>query len=402
MLWARRVLCLLGMMTNPMTHRTDAQPAGAPPAVLIAEDSADVLEALRLLLKAEGYETRGASSPRAALVALEDRSFDLLLLDLNYERDTTSGAEGLDLLAGVRTIDPLLPVVVMTAWGSIELAVEAMQRGARDFIQKPWENERLLAVLRTQIEEGRAARRRPGDQRREMEKLGELQRGLMPRSIPQLPRMRIVAVSRPAGEVGGDYFDVLPSTADRAGLCIADVVGKGIPAALQMANLQAAVKAFSAEDVAPSSLVSRVNRIICHNFAAGRFISFFYAWLDARARTLAWSNAGHNPPLLVRASGEVERLETGGPVLGEFPDWRFDEGRAALAPGDRLLLYTDGLTEAANGAGEEFGEERVIALLREKRRMDAAALQRELLAAVAAHAAGMLHDDTTWLLVAVE
>jgi sigma-B regulation protein RsbU (phosphoserine phosphatase) len=162
------------------------------------------------------------------------------------------------------------------------------------------------------------------------------------------------------------------------------------------------VKAFSAEDVAPSSLVSRVNRIICHNFAAGRFISFFYAWLDARARTLAWSNAGHNSPLLVRASGEVERLETGGPVLGEFPDWRFDEGRAALAPGDRLLLYTDGLTEAANGAGEEFGEERVIALLREKRRMDAAALQRELLAAVAAHAAGMLHDDTTWLLVAVE
>ena len=120
--------------------------------VLIADDQPDVREALRLLLKAEGYETQAVASPAEVLAALDARDFDAILMDLNYARDTTSGQEGLDLLARVQAMDSALPVVVMTAWGSVELAVEAMRRGARDFVQKPWENARLLAVLRTQIE----------------------------------------------------------------------------------------------------------------------------------------------------------------------------------------------------------------------------------------------------------
>ena len=129
------------------------------PRVLIADDQSDVLEALRLLLKAEGFQLETASSPAGVLAATEAREFDVALIDLNYTRDTTSGEEGLNLLSRIQSTDPTLPVVVMTAWGSVEVAVEAMRRGARDFIQKPWDNARLLAIIRTQIELSQALRK---------------------------------------------------------------------------------------------------------------------------------------------------------------------------------------------------------------------------------------------------
>ncbi len=129
------------------------------PRVLIADDQPDVLEALRLLLKAEGYQSELVSSPAGVLNALDAREFDVVLIDLNYARDTTSGQEGLDLLSRIQALDSTLPVVVMTAWSSVKVAVEAMRRGARDFIQKPWENERLVSILRTQIELSRALRK---------------------------------------------------------------------------------------------------------------------------------------------------------------------------------------------------------------------------------------------------
>ncbi|MEK6281408.1 MAG: sigma-54 dependent transcriptional regulator [Acidobacteriota bacterium] len=129
------------------------------PRILIADDQADVLAALRLLLKGEGFQTETASSPAGVLKAVDSQELDVVLIDLNYARDTTSGSEGLDLLTGIQAVDPTLPVVVMTAWGSVNLAVEAMRRGARDFIQKPWDNARLLAVLRTQVELADALRR---------------------------------------------------------------------------------------------------------------------------------------------------------------------------------------------------------------------------------------------------
>ena len=129
-----------------------------PYRVLIADDQADIRDALRLLLKREGYETHAVASPADALSAIEAREFDSVLIDLNYARDTTSGQEGLDLLTRIQMLDSTLPVVVMTAWSSVEIAVEAMRRGARDFLQKPWENQRLLAILRTQIDLRQALR----------------------------------------------------------------------------------------------------------------------------------------------------------------------------------------------------------------------------------------------------
>jgi len=160
----------------------------APPArILIADDQPDVLEALRLLLKTDRYATETASSPAAVLDAVRRREYDALLMDLNYARDTTSGQEGLDLLTRLRELDEHLPVVVMTAWGSIDLAVEAMRRGARDFIQKPWDNARLLATVRTQVELGAALRR---GRRLEAENL--VLREIAPSFIADSPAMKPV------------------------------------------------------------------------------------------------------------------------------------------------------------------------------------------------------------------
>ena len=131
---------------------------GTLPRILIADDQPDVVQSLRLLLKTEGYQTEAATSPGAVLSAIEAKDFDLALMDLNYARDTTSGQEGLDLLTRIQSLDATLPIVVMTAWGSVELAVEAMRRGARDFIQKPWDNPRLLSIVRTQVELSQALR----------------------------------------------------------------------------------------------------------------------------------------------------------------------------------------------------------------------------------------------------
>ena len=161
--------------------------------ILIADDQPDVLEALRLLLKGEGYRIETVTSPADVLPSLEAKEFDLLLMDLNYTRDTTSGQEGLDLLSRIQTADLSLPIIVMTAWGSVEVAVEAMRRGARDFIQKPWENARLLSVVRTQIELGQAIRK---GQRLEAEnqllRNGDAQPILIARSSTMRPVLELV------------------------------------------------------------------------------------------------------------------------------------------------------------------------------------------------------------------
>jgi DNA-binding NtrC family response regulator len=159
------------------------------PRILIADDQPDVLEALRLLLKGEDYKIEAAASPQEVLRVLEAKDFDVLLIDLNYTRDTTSGQEGIDLVSSIKALDGTLPVVVMTAWSSVELAVEAMRRGARDFVQKPWDNTRLLAVLRTQVELGLALRK---GQRLEAENNLLRQEGNHPTLVAESPAMQPV------------------------------------------------------------------------------------------------------------------------------------------------------------------------------------------------------------------
>jgi phosphoserine phosphatase RsbU/P len=375
------------------------------PRTLIADDHPDVLAALRMLLRNEGWQTEAATSPAEALEAIRSGDFDLVLVDLNYARDTTSGQEGLDLIARIRALDSALPVVAMTAWANIELAVEAMRRGVADFVQKPWENARLLRVLRDHIMAGRVRRREQqlkATQDRELAAAEEIQQSLLPRRMPLIEGAELSVAWRPAGIVSGDYFDVIRFDVGRTALCVGDVMGKGMPAALVMSNLQALVKAFATAATPPQRLCEQINRAVCGNLPEGRYITFFYGMFETASRRFVYANAGHNPPLLVRRDGRTRRLSEGGIVLGLFPENGYEQGEVKLRAGDRLLCFTDGVTEAANDAGELFGEERLLRLLVEHRRQSASELRETILGAVADFSGGSFQDDVTLMALAVE
>jgi sigma-B regulation protein RsbU (phosphoserine phosphatase) len=372
------------------------------PRILIADDQPDLLDALRLLLKGEGIHMEAATSPEAALAAVESRAFDLLLMDLNYTGDTTSGREGIDLLARVQLLDSLLPVIVMTGWGSVDLAVEAMRLGVRDFVQKPWDNRHLVTTLRSEIEKGRTRRQQLEREQRALDEARRIQHKLLPSTLPEIDGWEIASSWQPAAGVGGDCYDAIGFGRSRLAISIADVVGKGIPAALLMSNLQAAVRAFATDVVEPAALCQQVNRILCGNIAEGRFISFFYCVLDNDLGTLTFANAGHYPPILVRANGAIERLVPGGAVLGVFPDAVYEQDSVHVRSGDRLILFTDGITEARRADDEEFSETRLIEVALDNRACSAPALQARLAEAVATFTGGAFQDDATLIVLAAE
>jgi sigma-B regulation protein RsbU (phosphoserine phosphatase) len=379
------------------------------PRILIADDQHDLLDALRLLLKGEGIGMDAVTSPDAVVDAVARGSYDLLLMDLNYTGDTTSGREGIDLLARVQQQDNLLPVVVMTGWGSVDLAVETMRRGVCDFVQKPWDNRQLVNTLRAEIDKGRARRQAQAREARELDEARRIQRKLLPATLPQIDGGELAASWQPAAGVGGDCFDAIAFGPSRLGLSIADVVGKGIPAALLMSNLQAAVRAFATEATSPGDLCHQVNRILCGNIAEGRFISFFYCTVDTDLGSLTYANAGHYPAILVRADGSIERLSTGGPVLGVFGDAAYDQRQVSIAGGDRLILFTDGITEVQPAGIDpqdpvhvEFGEEALVTLAIEHRGCSAPALQARLASAISSFAGGTFQDDATLIVLAID
>jgi sigma-B regulation protein RsbU (phosphoserine phosphatase) len=383
---------------------TSVTTVSVPVRILIADDQPHVGEALRLALRDEGFHIELAGSPSAVLSAVAAEKFDLALLDMNYARDTTSGREGIELIERLRVLDSDMAIVVMTAWGGVEIAVEALQRGAGDFIQKPWDNAALRRILHTQLALGRsrrAARKQSRQNEREWEEAKEIQQGMLPKMLPDLPGFQLAAAYRPARELAGDYYAVLSLDAKRALVCIGDVAGKGMPAALVMSNLQAAVKAYADEKCTPVGLCQRVNRILCENGEAGRFVTFFCGVLNTETFSFTYVNAGHNPPLLARPNGSVLRLADGGPVLGEFPDWSAAQGQITLASGDRLVFYTDGITEASDAEGEEFGETRLADLLAKNRTSSAGELHASLMAEAARFAGGTFTDDATLLVIAV-
>jgi sigma-B regulation protein RsbU (phosphoserine phosphatase) len=364
-----------------------------PYRVLVCDDQPDVLHALQLLLKGEGYEAVTVDSPRALLRAARSGDFDLILADLNYTRDTTSGEEGLDLLAGLESQGNTAPVIVMTAWGSIDLAVEAMRRGARDFVQKPWDNQRVLAAIRKQAdsESGR---------RSELEIAAKVQQELFPRAGRQMRTIDYAGHCVAARGVGGDYYDFLdlgPNTSeDSLGFVLADVSGKGISAALLMANLQACFRTQAASGIRqPADLLRAIHSHFYASTSPDRFATLFFGAYDDRTRRMRFVNCGHCPPLLLRAGGEVQLLESTATVLGAFEAWHCGEDEVTLARGDTLLLYSDGVTEAANAAGEEFGEDRLARTLRETSAGTPEQVTREVVRAVSAFSEAALADDLT-------
>src|SRR5690348_16966359 len=344
-----------------------ATSSNATKRILLADDQGSVLEALRLLLKQEGYEADAVTRPGDVLAALEAQEYDLVLMDMNYAQDTTSGREGLDLLTRIRILQKDVPLVVMTAWGNMELAIEAMRRGARDFIQKPWNNQHVLEALRAQISDHNRALRQAGDWKREMTDAQEVQQHFLAQRVPDLPGYKICASSRSARTLGGDYFEVSKTSAGEAAISIADIAGKGVGAALMMSSLQAMLRTLRGQ--APEEVCAELNRILCQIAPAGKFISFFYCLL-AEDRRLVYCNAGHNPPILVRQDGTVLRPQSDDAVLGYFQDWRYHEQPIELRSGDRLVLFTDGMVEAFDDEGQEFGDDRLVSLAGSNRALD--------------------------------
>jgi sigma-B regulation protein RsbU (phosphoserine phosphatase) len=257
--------------------------------------------------------------------------------------------------------------------------------------------ERRNVELQRSVELGAA---RIEMQEQELERAREIQRSLLPKDIPQLPGFEIAAAWRPARMVGGDYFDVMRLGEKRLAISIADVVGKGVSAALLMANVQATVRAFARDSESPARLCSRVNSVLCGNIATEKFVSFFYAVLDADKRTLQYCNAGHPSPILV-SSDSVRRLAADGAVLGVFPTWKYEDSTISLSLRDRLLLFTDGITEAARPDGQEFGEDNIAALAKAHSASSASELNSRVLAKATDFCGGQFQDDATLLVIAV-
>ena len=377
------------MMATAEYPVTAVPTATRPYRVLVCDDQPDVLHAMRLLLKGQGYEAVTVDSPRALLRTARSDDFDLILADLNYTRDTTSGEEGLDLLAGLESQGNTAPVIVMTAWGSIDLAVEAMRRGACDFVQKPWDNERVLAAIRKQAD---SERRRQS----EIEIAANVQQQLFPRATQELPTIDYAGHCVAARGVGGDYYDFLDLGEGSLGFVLADVSGKGVPAALLMANLQACFRTQAAAGVRrPAGLLEAVHKHFYSSTGSDRFATLFFGSYDDRTRRMRYVNCGHCAPLLLRANGELTRLEPTATMLGAFEEWECVEEEVSLGAGDTLLLYSDGVTEAPDSAGDDFGEDRLIRQLRETSGTSAENVTREIVNSVSAFSGASRMDDIT-------
>jgi phosphoserine phosphatase RsbU/P len=235
----------------------------------------------------------------------------------------------------------------------------------------------------------------------ELRQACEIQRGLLPKEIPQIAGFQVTGAWQPAKVVGGDYFDVIRVGNDKVAICIADVAGKGISAALLMANVQAAVRAFASECSSPSRVCAEINSVLYTNTAPEKFVTLFYGILDARTRLLQFTNAGHLCPLLVRANGKATHLENGGALLGVFPGWKYEDSDVQLQPGDLLLLFTDGITEAMSPDGREFGEDNLITTIRQAPVQALDELQSYVLEAVKGFCHNRMSDDATLVLLAV-
>ena len=269
-------------------------------------------------------------------------------------------------------------------------------------------NQRLLTIIAAQsaqvIENARLYEEEKALQlmQQEMEMARSIQANLLPKAQPSIPGYDIAGMSVSAANVGGDYYDFLLSE-DRLILCLGDVSGKGMPASLLMANVQATIRGQNLVSSSAAECMSRSNRLLFQSTDSAKFVTFFYGILDIAGRTLDYSNAGHNPPILLSDGQESQRLETGGPVLGVLPDFPYQQATVALNPGDLLLIFSDGFSEAMNRRLEEFGEDQLERLATQNRGDSAVELIEKISRAVVAHTGDEPQtDDMTIMAVRVD
>jgi sigma-B regulation protein RsbU (phosphoserine phosphatase) len=311
--------------------------------VLVVDDQEDVREALRLLLKGSGYRTEEVGSPNAALASAAYGDHDLIVVDMNYTWDTTSGEEGLRLLDRLRAQRPNVPVIAMTGWSTIELAVEAMHHGACDFIPKPWDNRHFLSVVKKHID-GNPEERRPRDA--ELAIARKVQRTLLPEPRFSMCGLECECASLPAGDISGDLYDFFAIDSETMAFVVGDVCGKGIGAALLVANLQATLRSLEELARHPGKLMDRVNRLFFQFTRPEHFATLFYGIYEMGSRRVRYVNCGHPAPVVLRADDSFELLEPTATILGAFKERGFQEASIELGTGDQIVVYSDGFSEA--------------------------------------------------------
>ena len=235
---------------------------------------------------------------------------------------------------------------------------------------------------------------------RDLSQAAEIQRGVLPGEAPLLSGVDLAGYNAPRRTVGGDYYDFFPYPDGRVALALGDVSGKGMPASLMMMALHARVHVLAEDPGDMGAFMTRLNKATCAKCPSNRFITFFFCILDTATGAVSFANAGHNPPIVMRASGDVEMLEGGGPPLGILPFSTYDEQKTQLAPGDLLVLYSDGVTEAINGQEEEYGEARFIERLRQYREEPAQTIAEAVTNGLLEFAAGAPAADDITLVVA--
>lgn len=377
--------------------------------ILVVDDEPDlellIRQKFRRQIRAGDFAFAFARNGVEALRKLEEeQDVGLVLTDINMPE-----MDGLTLLVKLGELDLLLKSVIVSAYGDMTNIRTAMNRGAADFLTKPIDlNDLEITVRKTlaQLETLKLAVREH-DQllalRHELDIAARIQQSILPRTFPAFPERKdfdLHAAMIPAREVGGDFYDFFLVDSDRLGVLVADVSGKGVPAALFMAVSRTLLKATALEGLAPGECLQRVNSRLCLDNRSEMFVTVFYAVLDTRTGAVEYGNAGHNPPYLLRRATTIETLErTGDMVLGAFETAPYRTKRTRLEPGDRLVLYTDGVTEAMNGTDALFGEERLCAYLLEANGARPQALVDGLVEAVKRFAGETPQSDDLTVLV---
>jgi CheY-like chemotaxis protein len=330
-----------------------ASPAGAAPVrrILVVDDDPDINRLLRARLSARGFAVESAGDGEEALAILGESAPDLIFLDVSMP-----GIDGLTVLAEIRARSLDLAVIMMTAFGSETVAIEALRRGADDYLRKPFDRAEFGATLDRTVQRLELARQnawlraRLDEQRRQLEaelaRAGEVQAELLPRDRPPIAPFQLAARCVPAREVGGDFYDWQGAGDGNLWLTLADVMGKGMPAALWMATVRTAMRAV-VRDSPPGAAMRYVARALEPDLdRAGAYVTLFLARLEGAARRLSYVDAGHGHAIVRRTNGRAEPLPARGLPVGILPDAEFCQGEVTFAPGDALVLYSDGLVDA--------------------------------------------------------
>ena len=338
-----------------------------PYKILVVDDEPDVeplvLQRMRRKIRSGLYTFVFAQNGVEALVCLrEDSDIDMVLSDINMPQ-----MDGLTLLEQIPKVDPELRAVIISAYGDMKNIRTAMNRGAFDFVTKPIDFEDLeITIERTlghiaEWREALSSRDKLVALQNELEVASNMQQSILPTQFPKGPSFHVFGNMKPARSVGGDFYDIMRLDNGRIGLAIADVSDKGVPAALFMMSTRTLLKGAAIGTLKPGEVLREVNDLLNEDNEASMFVTVLYAVYDPSNGKLTYANGGHNAPLVVHADGRSDLLPlTDGVALGLVPDMEYQEDTVTLSPGDTVVLYTDGVSEAMNGDDEEFGNERLL------------------------------------------